>query len=598
MNELNGKQLFGAFSSGGMAIIEAREDLNRLNVFPVPDGDTGSNLAFTVKSVIEQAEIFQDAGKTMGSIAEAALKGARGNSGILFAQFVNGMSEVIRDQDSVTVQVFSEAVQSGTEAAYSSISNPVEGTMLTIMRDFATSLMEKADADYRSALDAGKKAVVKSLQKTKNQLEVLKKANVIDAGAKGVVAFIEGFFEYVASGAPVSEQQETMRNKVVFSGNAEHHAEIEAEEDLTFRYCTEGYISGENIDQNAIRNELTSFGDSLIVAGNSRNVRLHIHTDHPDRAFDVLKKHGHIHEEKVDDMHRQYQMVHARKSEIALVVDSTCTLPDAFLDEHQIYQVPLMLNVGDMQYLDGVSIKSERFFTRMSGIKEAIQTSQPNIVTFSKLFDHLTSHYTSVISVSLTSGQSGTYNSASQAAENFEGVKLSTVDSKENGIGLGLLVQTAALEIEQGLPHEQVVDNISANRKRVETFVLVPTLKYLIRGGRVPALKGFIGRLMNVKGIIGLDSDGKAYTRDKAYAMDQAYQKLVESVKQIHEERVVQRFAISHANALESARFLADTITKETGVHPEYIEAMSPVLGAHGGPGSLNLGLITEKAPK
>jgi len=595
MNELNGRQLYSAFSSGGMAIIEAREDLNRLNVFPVPDGDTGSNLAFTVKSFIEQAEIFTEAGKTMRSIAEAALRGARGNSGILFAQFINGMSDAIHDKTSVTLSQFSEAVRSGADAAYNAISNPVEGTMLTIMRDFATSLLEKADSDYKSALESGKKTVAQSLQKTKNQLEVLKKANVIDAGAKGFVAFIEGFLHYVAAGAPVSEDLEKQRAKVVFTGKAEHHAEIEAAEDLTFRYCTEGYISGENIDQKAIRDELTSYGDSLIVAGSSRNVRLHIHTDHPDKAFDVLKKYGQILEEKVDDMHRQYQMVHERKSEIALVVDSTCTVPEAFLDEHQIYQVPLMLNIGDMQYLDGVSIKSKSFFKRMKSIKESIQTSQPNTVTFSKLFDHLTSHYTSVISVSLTSGQSGTFNSASQAAATFENVKLSTVDSKENGIGLGLLVQTAAREIEQGLSHEQVIENIGNNRKRVETFVLVPTLKYLIRGGRIPALKGFIGRMMNVKGIIGLDQEGKAYTRGKAYSMKQAYKKLLDSVDRIHQERTIQRFAISHADALDSARSLAQAITEKTGVPVEYIEAMSPVLGAHGGPGSLNIGLITEK---
>jgi dihydroxyacetone kinase-like predicted kinase len=111
----------------------------------------------------------------------------------LFAQFINGMSDMIQDRKSLPLAQFTEAVRSGTEAAYSAISNPVEGTMLTIMKDFASALREKADADYRTALEYGKKAVSKSLQKTKNQLEALKKAGVIDAGAKGILAFIEGF---------------------------------------------------------------------------------------------------------------------------------------------------------------------------------------------------------------------------------------------------------------------------------------------------------------------------------------------------------------------------------------------------------------------
>lgn len=598
MREISGRQLYYAFAAGGQAVIAQREDLNKMNVYPVPDGDTGSNLSFTLKTIIEQTQISQSAGKTMQSLAESALSGARGNSGILFAQFVNGMAENIGDATHLSIEKFSSAVAHAAKSAYGAISNPVEGTMLTVMKDFGDSLKEKhlTAKDFVSLLKSGMKVVKKSLSSTKDKLEALKKANVIDAGAKGFAAFLEGFMEFIEQGAQVDHLLDDSRPEIRFSAKAEHHDEIDVDEDLTFRYCTEGYIAGENIDLESIRRRLGSYGDSLIVAGSKKMARVHIHTDYPDKIFQTLRDFGEIREQKADDMHRQYQMVHGRKSEIALVIDSTCDLPDHFLDEHQIYEVPLMVNFGDLQFLDGLTLKTQKFYKLLASEKAHPTTSQPNIKTFSKLYDHLTSHYTSVISLSMSSGLSGTYNSAKQAADSIDGAKISVVDSRETASGLGLLALNAAEDIENGLSHEEVVRNIESNRDRTHSFVSARNLKYFVRGGRVSPLKGFIGKLINLKPIIGVDDEGKAFFRQKAYSYKQSDEKILAMIHELHESKGIRNFAIVHGQDEEHAKSMAEEITRLTGVSPEYVDDITPVLGAHAGPGAMDIAVITQKS--
>ncbi len=598
MKEISGKQLYYAFAAGGEAVIEQRETLNKMNVYPVPDGDTGSNLSFTFKSIIEKTQIFPDsAGATMQSLAESALSGARGNSGILFAQFVNGMAEKIGDVKALSMQKFSAAVSHAVGTAYKAISNPVEGTILTVMHDFAGSIKEGhlSAQDFIALFKASMKPVKKSLLSTKDKLEALRKANVIDAGAKGFVDFLEGFHRFIEQGAKVDHLADGSRPEIKFTAKSEHHDEIKVDEEITFRYCTEGYVAGKNMDIETVRRELGQYGDSLIVAGSSKLARIHIHTDHPDKIFAILKNHGEIREQKADDMHRQYQMVHARKSEIALVVDSTCDLPDEFLDEHQIYQVPLLINFGDMQYLDGITLKSEKFYNLLETEKEFPLTSQPSVKTFANLFDHLTSHYTSVISVSLSAKLSGTFNGAHQAAGSFEGAKISTVDSKEAGVGLGLLAMNAALDIKKGLSHEEVVNNIYANRKRTHTFVFARNLKNLVRGGRVSPLKGLIGKILGVKPIITVTEDGRATNLDKAYSIEKVIDKIMDRVSALHREKGIQNLAIVQGNAPETAKEVARRIESATGIKADYIDDMTPVLGAHGGAGAMNIAFITER---
>ncbi len=194
MNLLDGTMFFNAFSSGASAVIKVQNDLNKLNVFPVPDGDTGTNLASTMRYILELTDVSSSIGKTTRSIADAALMGARGNSGAIFAQYMHGLSNVIGNRESIDRQTFARATQEAISYAYDAMVTPVEGTMLTVMKDWADALnnIDGSDKSLLEVIAQSNAVAQKSLEETPEKLAILKKAGVVDAGAKGFVAFIEG----------------------------------------------------------------------------------------------------------------------------------------------------------------------------------------------------------------------------------------------------------------------------------------------------------------------------------------------------------------------------------------------------------------------
>jgi DegV family protein with EDD domain len=597
MNFITGKQLYYAFAAGGEAVIAEREILNRMNVFPVPDGDTGSNLSFTLKSIIENTEIHNDAGETLRSIAQSALIGARGNSGILFAQFVNGMAEAAGDKKKLTLEHFVESVNHAVKRAYEAISNPVEGTMLTVMRDWGDSIKEELQhvKDYPNLFKNTLERAKQSLQDTMHKLEHLRKAGVTDAGARGFVDFITGFHAFLEGGAEVDHLHDRPAISSQLSVDEDPHANLEDLEDLSFRFCTEGIVSGKDIATNGVRESLTALGDSLIVAGGGPHVRIHIHSNEPAEVFYRLKQFGTVSNQKVDDMFRQFQMMKNPKAKIALVIDSTCDLPPEILDEHQIHMAPLTINFGENSFLDRLTLKAEQFYKLLDEESEFPTTSQPSPSIFSRLYGHLSSHYNSVIAVHISRPLSGTYNTSAQEASQIEGTKISVIDSKTISAALGLIVLEAAKAIEAGKSHEEVVEFIETLSDRTDMWVTTPSLNNFIRGGRVSKFKGGIGKLLGMRPIIGVTKDGASCFRDKAFSYQGALKKIVDQVIAGHKEREIHSFCVVHATAQEEAEWVAQQVEESTGVKATFLSEISPVLGAHGGLGVVNIGLLYKK---
>ena len=176
LTELTGENIYHAFLSGALEVIKQKTELNRINVFPVPDGDTGSNLAFTMYTIVENATINDSVKQTMKSIADAAIDGARGNSGIIFAQYINGMYMELNDKENVDLNSFSTSAGKAVEYAYSSIANPVEGTMITVMKDWAIALADcgQKSTDFVEAMTLSLEVAMQSLRDTPLKLKVLK----------------------------------------------------------------------------------------------------------------------------------------------------------------------------------------------------------------------------------------------------------------------------------------------------------------------------------------------------------------------------------------------------------------------------------------
>jgi DegV family protein with EDD domain len=580
---LTGEQLFNMFVSGGNTIIENKEDLNKINVFPVPDGDTGTNLASTFYSIMENGKVYPSAGKTMQSIAEEALTGARGNSGIIFAQFLEGLSWEIGEAHTITVDSFSGAVKKAVHSAYEAISNPVEGTMLSVIRDWADSVHTKTKKlrDFHQLFSDSVQTSMKALKETTNKLKDLRDAHVVDAGAKGFVHFLQGALDFVKTGKVVYPE-------VAHIGEYEDkHEELNGEKKLQYRYCTEALIKGKDIDIQQLKQQLGTFGDSVIVAGSKKTARIHVHTNQPAELLSILREHGAISQQKADDMIRQQEIVYNRKFSIALVTDSACDLPQEIIDTYQIHMVPINITMGEDQYLDKLTITPKQLYGRIDSSAHYPTTSQPSGPVFRNLYSYLSSYYDSIIAIHLSGKLSGTWNISSHEAEKLEDSTVTVIDSKNLSGAQGLIVQRAAEEIASGKPHAKVVEAIDGFIRKTDILVSVQTLAYMVRGGRVSPLKGAVAKLLNLKPIVSIDDEGESVLFGKAFSRKRNRKKIIDMVVDTHSKAPLHSYAVVHAHAPDRAADFAQELEEVLGMPPAYTMDISPVIGLHAGLGAV-----------
>jgi hypothetical protein len=590
LNLLDGTMFFNAFSSGATAVIREQNDLNRINVFPVPDGDTGTNLASTMRSILELTDVSHSIGKTTRSIADAALMGARGNSGAIFAQYMHGLSTIIGDRDSIDRKTFAKAAHEAISYAYDAMVTPVEGTMLTVMKDWAEALVaiEDSERSFFEMVERSNEVALKSLEETPEKLAVLKKAGVVDAGAKGFVAFIEGIKTFL-SGRGVN-----LEDEIIPDIELKKHVHID-EGNIKNRYCTEAIIEGSRLDVNEIKSIISQFGDSALVAGTDTKARIHVHTNEPAELFFKLKDFGTVTQQKVDDMEMQYRVSQKRKYPIALVVDSVCDLPKEVIDYYQIQMVPLYLNFGKSQYLDKITLKADQFYTLLDTTEDYPVSAQPGLNTFQNLYHFLGTHYDSIIAIHVSDKLSGTWNASTKAAERMKSKKMSVINSRHVSGSIGLLALTAARMIEEGRSHDEIAETIESLSKNTRIFVSVNTLKYMVKGGRVSPVLGLVGKAMNLKPIVSVDKEGNSKLYGKAFSKLGNMKKILGFVEELNRKCNVVSYNITHAHAHKTAKAYEESLMKLLGKKPEYIMEVSPVVGISSGVGAVSVSVLCER---
>jgi len=585
---LDGNRLYYAFLVGGDAVIKDQNYLNKINVFPVPDSDTGTNLASTMRSIAEGARLDRSVSSTLSSIADAALSGARGNSGLIFAQFLYGLSEEIQNFKRLSPKHFAESVKNATQKTYKAIVSPVEGTMLTVMNDWADAIYSKRTTtkDFVELLVSSLQAAQKSLAETPRKLAVLAKAGVVDAGAKGFVDFLEGITQFIKIG---KLKHLSKPEKIPEESEVHVHADRNS---ISHRYCSEALLVGENMSLNKIKEDLHSFGDSAIVAGFEKKARLHIHTDNPADLFFKLKDYGSILQIKADDMLRQYEASHERKAKIALVTDSACDLPQEIIDEHQIHVIPFHISFGESLFLDRVTITPQQFYTLLQTRKEHPKSSQPSRKFVQDLFSFLASHYESMIVINISDRLSGAYRLSREASDATGDHSISVINSRQLSVSLGLIVYRAALAIQEGKSYTEISKLTNDWIAKAKILVDVQTLEYMVRGGRVSPLKGLLAKILNLKPIISLDSEGKAVGYGKSFSRGQNMKKIISAIKKIQKEGDIWNYAIVHAQNRDRAEKYAELLQNALGRPPLYIMDISPVVGVHNGIGAVGIGLM------
>ena len=297
------------------------EYVNSLNVFPVPDGDTGTNMGMTIENGAK--EVADKPASTVGEVAsilaKGLLMGARGNSGVITSQLFRGFSQAIKDKAELTGQDLALAFQSGVEVAYKAVMKPVEGTILTVSRGAAIGAKKKAEQTddavevMRAALEGAKRA----LAKTPDMLPVLKEVGVVDSGGQGLVFIYEGFLSALTGEYSASEDFVATPANMGEMINAEHHKSVAghvATEDITFGYCTEimvalkqGPTYAKDFDYDEFRNYLNELGDSLLVVNDDEIVKVHVHTEDPGLVMQEGLKYGSLVKVKVDNMRNQHE---------------------------------------------------------------------------------------------------------------------------------------------------------------------------------------------------------------------------------------------------------------------------------------------------
>jgi len=590
---LNGKRLYYAFLSGAREVIRQKDDLNRINVFPIPDGDTGTNLASTVNNMLQEVKASNNVDLTLQSMADAALSGARGNSGIIFAQFFNGWANAVGQRKTLSIQTFGESVKAAVPSVYHAILHPVEGTMISVIKIWAQAVydMKNKSHDFSEVFSSALLKAKEALDNTPNQLKVLHDAHVVDAGAKGFVHLLEGMAQFIRSGSlrEIVQQHEELTEK--------DKPMPEGETDLSYRYCTEAMLTGIKLEKiNQIKDQLEKLGESVIVAGNERKTRIHIHTNQPAEVFYYLKDYGNILNPKVDDMKKQYSAAHEKHASIALVTDSIADIPPTLLDRYNIHVLPISILFGDSEFLDKMTITPEIFHQIVEKTKRFPTSSQPSVKNAENLLSFLSTYYNSVIALMVSSKISGTWNSVYQASQNLqdEGYKIDVIDSRLNSGAQGLLVQKAAELIESGLSHEEVIEKVQYLIPRVKIMVSVANFKYMVRSGRVSPLKGHLARILNLKPIVSLDKNGKGIAFAKAFSRKANFNKILTIIRENHHENPITRYCIVHSQVPELAKHYRQSLGTILQQEPQYIEEVSSVVAMASGKGAVGICIMSE----
>ena len=585
---VDGPRLARSLNAASDWVAAGREEINRINVFPVPDGDTGTNFSLTLRAVADALQALGDASlpDTARTAARAAVLGARGNSGMMLAHFLLGFADALSQLDKASPADIARALRRGADQLETSLDDPREGTILTVARESAAAAERAARAtddisDFmRMLLAEGEVA----LARTPELMAVLKEAGVVDAGGKGFVRMVEGVVRYI-EGDPILPADMTPVDADALMPAA--LAEVATDRD--YRYCTEVLVRGDSLPPaNDVRAAMHRFGGSIVAISAGDILKIHVHTDTPEAVFTYAARWGTVTTTKADDMRAQHaRLAHDERRAVAVIADSSADLTDTVLDRHQIALVPLQVIWGETTLRDRVDIKPEEFYRKLAASAELPTTSQPAPGEFVRAFRNGRQEAHEVVAVLLSAALSGTYQSAMAAlkASQLDGVHL--VDSRSASLGVGMLALRGAELAEAGWKGDAIATELNRLRSQSGMFLTVDRYDNLIRSGRVSRGKAWLGGMLDVKPILSLDDQGRVVPVDRVRGQE----RLVPRVLSLLEKRLVPRptrvrFGLAHANAPEQAERMRTALLAAWQPRDVLVSVATAVLGTHVGEGA------------
>jgi DegV family protein with EDD domain len=605
-----------ALIAGARRVIAGRDTLNRINVFPVADGDTGNNLAHTLGSLLNGAlsRRSRHIGELLRRIGDDAIDGARGNSGAILAQFLYGVAEHARAQPELDATTLAASVRHGAGNARAALAHPVEGTILSVINAFADALDEaaraSADGDPRPGFVVALARARIALARTPQQMALLQRAGVVDAGAQGFVDLLEGIAEFVDGGpralrmhGAAGAANEACAGHAHGAGDTQIPV-LHETVDPHRRWCSECLLIGTELSRDALRDALEAIGaDSLVLAGGSTRLRVHGHVASPQALFDVCAGHGAVEGMKADDMLAQQRSVE-RVQRVAVVTDSAADLPEELAERYGLHTVPVRVSVDDRDYLDKVGLATGEFYRRMAAgaarpQAEQPRTSQPPPGDFRRVFEFLLGHRAQVLYVGLSRAVSGTLQSGEQAAARADGSgRVQVFDTFNAAGGQALLAWRAAELAADGIELAAILAELERLRPLTATWAMARDISHAVRGGRIPPWAGPLVRFTGLTPIAKFKPDGRLGVSGGVFAKAGAPEAFARYIAKRSPRGLRWRAIVGHCDARADGERLLEALRRRLDLEQAWVVETGPALGAHAGRGALLVSLqpVTDSA--
>lgn len=568
--------------------IEAqKEQINKINIFPVPDQDTGDNMAKTLQGIKEAIEgkEFKDLKEISQAALDGALAAAQGNAGVIYTGFLASFLPFL-DKNPVDAKKLAIAFEKGAERARKSIQNPQEGTILDVI-DAASNAFKEGSEKETDIINIFKLAVEKAkeaLLATREKMEIFKKANVVDAGGLGFLIILESYLEALEpSFAKATEGEEEKPSEKV-----RRFIQV-----LANRYEIVSLINPK-IEEATIREKLKKLGDSLDIVQVENRMKIHIHTDYPEEVKNMMRNFGQVEDLREEDMAKEVVGEESvRKVSIGIVTENVTAFLPKIIERYQIELAHAILDWPELEKIPGENIYQKIREAWRLGIKTLPKTSQAPPKSYFDAFQKQLQRFDKVLCLTITSKISGCYNSAIQAREMMEGKeRIFVLDSLNAAAGEALLALRTIELIQEQREIAEIIGELKNLIPKTYLYLIFENPKGIESIGRITKSQAnWVRRmkklglhpLMELKnGVIG--KGGIVWARDMSEAL---FKKVFKASKKERKLGKKIRVIINHADNLEGAEKLKALLKKEIGAEISFISEGPPIICAVLGPGTL-----------
>lgn len=599
MQYLTQKELKAMILKSCENVEKNKEKINKINVFPVPDQDTGGNLAKTlsgIKQSIENKE-FKDLNELSEAILDGALTAAQGNAGVIYTGFLTGFLPAFQNHNPIDGKKLAKAMQEGAKTARQAIQNPKDGTILDVIETTAQSLKERAEEE-NDIVNLLKKAIEKAeeaLKATTEKMEVFKKANVVDAGGFGFLIILKSYLEAIEGSAPsqesATEQEEEVQKKKRFIQTLSNRFEVVA------------LLKNPKISQSRLRQKLEKLGNSLEIVSVGERMKLHIHTDFPDEVKKIVRSAGTIEDLREEDMSREVVGEKSvKKVSIGLVTDEIADLTQKITEHYKVEIVPFKIDWPEGENLPGDNIYQKMREAEKQGITKLPKTSQASPKDFQDAYKRqFEKGFEEVICITLSSKLSGGYNSALQAKqalpENLRD-KVFVFDSYNATCGEGLLVLRAIELVQEQRESYEIIQELKDVAPKIYLYAFLADPKWLEWGGRMShSQANWVRRLQKIgaRPLVGI-KNGKieqiGFRLGVKEIPEAIFKEIEKNSRKDRKEGKKIRVVITHCDNLKEAKELKERL-KEIKAEVSFINLTGSVVGVHVGPGTLVAGWMS-----